>query len=210
MKKNLRFLSYQTLLAFTLVTVSQSINAFENIPPRLYFEIGLETGGDTLANEGGYSGSEISAGGGYSIAAGALLDLQGEKMDGDLLISLGFLGDDSDVADFSTTQLNLIYLFSNDNSPHRFGVGTALHINPSLKLDPDLDENCTIFCFNSSFPGGTTDFDNAVGLTLQYEYKYFELGGRDLTWGFRYTAIEYKSNVDDVDASSFGLYLNIF
>ena len=196
-----------------LAAFAPTASAVDIVAIHPYLEFGLELGGDKLAEEpGGYGTVTIGAGAGFNLAGGALFDLQGENLDGDFLVSAGYLDSNGDEADFSATRLDLIYFFSNAGSLHRFGVGTTFHFNPRLEIDPDSGSGCIIYCFDSSFPVGTTDFDDAVGLSLRYEINFFpdwhEGGGATL--GFRYTMIEYESDVKDVDASGLGIYLNVF
>lgn len=213
MKHKFRALSACSLFTAMLVAFSPLARGFEVASVHPYFEFGVEFGGDQLAEEGGgYGPVETNAGGGLNFTAGVLLDLQGDHLDGDLLISLGYLDNDGDEVDLSANRLELIYFFTAERSPHRFGVGPTLHFNARLELDPDPVDDCFLGCFESSFPDGTTEFDDAVGLTIRYEYNIFPQysDGGGVTLGLRYTAIEYKSKVDDVDASGIGIYINIF
>ena len=213
MKKYLRGTSLGRLFAAMSVAVSPAAHALEVASIHPYFEFGLEFGGDELAEEGGgYGPVETNAGGGLNFTAGALLDLRGENLDGDLLIALGYLDNSGDEVDLSANRLELIYFFTGERSLHRFGIGPSYHFNTRLKLDPEPVVDCFLNCFDSSFPRGTTEFDDALGLTIRYEYNLFphHADGGGITLGVRYTAIEYESSVDDVDASGLGIYVNIF
>ena len=213
MKHILRGFFFGAALTAVLAVVSPHADALEVTAVHPYFEFGLEFGGDELAEEGGgYGPVKTNAGGGLDFTAGALLNLRGENRTGDLLIALGYLDNSGDEVDLSANRLEVIYFFTGDRSPHRFGIGPTIHFNTRLKLDPDPVDNCIVNCFDSSFPEGTTKFDDAVGLTIRYEFNLFPQydDGGGVTLGVRYTAIEYESRVDDVDASGLGIYINIF
>lgn len=213
MKNIFRAVTFRVLSVAMSVAVTPAANALEVTAIHPYFEFGLEFGGDKLAEEGGgYGPVKTNAGGGLNFSAGALLNLQGEILNGDLLIALGYLDNDGDEVDLSANRLDLVYLFNGDRSPHRLGIGPTFHFNSRLELDPDPVENCVFNCFDSSFPRGTTKFDDAIGLTFRYEYNLFPQynDGGGVTLGVRCTLIEYESKVDNVDASGLGIYINIF
>lgn len=175
-------------------------HAFEIADSRFFFETGFEIGGDELVDEDGFGFNTIRANAGLNLAVGALFDLEGESLDGELLISAGYLSEDGD-SEFSVSRVNLVYLLAKPNSRHRIGAGITLHIDP--EVDVDETPSCTLFfCQESDFPPGKTRFDDAAGLILRYEYVL----GDFLRYGFSYTLIEYQSDVKDVDGNGFGLY----
>ncbi len=75
---------------------------------------------------------------------------------------------------------------------HRFGIGASYHIGPTYKDDIVGLAPLKI------------DFDDALGLILQYSYAVssgFQIGAR-------FTQMDYEANGASLDASSFGIILS--
>lgn len=169
-----------TVILFTLVSTAQA---------RSYFEVGIESGGETLIESDDYF---LSAGGGFKFALG----IQNEVGDyGDSLsLALGYLGDSLDAengsAEINALTFDAIYSIPIGN--HRFGAGASYHIGPTYEEDL------------VGFSPVKIDFDDALGLVLQYGYKYSN--------GFqivvRLTNMDYEVGALSLDASSLGIFLS--
>ena len=86
----------------------------------------------------------------------------------------------------------LTIIGSFNNNGHLFGAGFTYELNPKLDIDlPDLR--------------GTADFENALGLVLEYENNYKTWG-----WGVRYTHIEYDYDTtgETFDGNNIGAFIN--
>ena len=161
----------------------------------MYFELGLESGGDTII--GSTIGENISAGSGVKFAGGIQNQI---GVNGELLsLSLGYLFDNINAfngsAEISTLTFDAIYSFQRDR--HRFGVGGSYHIGPTYE--------------DNIFPAWKINFDDSLGLILQYSYSMYN----GLQIGARLTNMDYKvrsSNAVPVgltlDAGSFGIFLS--
>ncbi len=171
-----------TIILLTLVSTAQA---------EFYMEVGIESGGGAIVvpNPGG-----INAGSGFKLALGTqnVVGENGER----LTIALGYMFADSgdgvlfsEVSsyDFSTMTLDAIYTIGND--PHRFGIGGTYHIGPS---------------YSDNVLPSTLDFDDALGLILQYTYTHND----GLQIGARLTSMDYEVSGSSVDASSFGIFLS--
>lgn len=162
----------------------------------VYLEFSIEGGGDTLISAEGdhdYYGSyehDLNAGGGGKLAIG-YHDIFGENNDRSLMLSLGYLSDSIDArdgdADLDTVTLDAIYGFHFGS--HRLGVGASYHIGPEYKDDLD------------GFPPFSVEFDNALGVIIQYTYAYTPA----FQFGLRLTEMDYEVGNVTLDASSVGL-----
>jgi hypothetical protein len=201
---NISELSWRIFLLGVLAAVSLTSRAADDSGIKLFLGAGIELGGDSLVEEaGGYGSYDINANSGVGFSAGALIDLEGETFDGELLISVGRLENSGD-SEFSVDHLDLIYLFTSPDSPHILGAGLVYHASP--KFDLEDDPGCKFFdCAGSDFPEGTTKFDDAIGLTLRYEIELVEY----LRAGISYTLIEYESDVKNVNGDSLGLFFYV-
>lgn len=156
----------------------------------LYMEVGFQGGGDTLISMN--SGEGLYTGGGFKFAIGVQnkVGKNGET----LSFSLGNLSEEIDssngTAEISTLSLDAIYSYRVIN--HRFGFGASYHI------DPTYSNNI------GGIPPSKIDFDDALGLILQYSYvrnSRFQI----IT---RYTVMNYEASGISLDASSFGIFLS--
>lgn len=78
---------------------------------------------------------------------------------------------------------------------HHFGGGITYHMNPEFTADRKSSEVGDAKL--------TTEFDDAIGATLEYKYQYSKRG----SFLVKYTSIEYKvsSNGTTFDGSGFGV-----
>jgi len=156
----------------------------------LYLELGYEGGGDTLIST--TAGDNINVGGGINYVIG----IQNEVGENGKSVSLalGYMIQSMDAfngtAEISTLTFDAIY--SIPVGVHRFGIGASYHIGPTYK-----DEIAGLSPLK-------IDFDNALGLVLQYSYAYsprFQIG-------VRITEMDYEVNGISLDASSFGVFIS--
>ena len=165
-----------------------------NAYSELYYEFALEGGGDPIVET---NLGDVNAGAGIKLAVG-IQNIVGENGE-NLSISLGSMFDeisaDNGRAKFNTVTMDAIY--SMQVEPHRFGIGASYHIGPAYR--------------DNLFPSWRIDFEDALGLILQYSYKF----SSGLQLGARLTNMEYKvssSNIvvvgSTIDASSFGIFLS--
>jgi hypothetical protein len=161
-----------------------------NLQAEIYFELDLEGGGDTLI--GTTSGQDINVGGGVKFAAGVVNQVgdNGES----LSLSLGYMFDNIDAingtAEIDTLTFDAIYSIQRDR--HRFGIGASYHMGPTYEDD--------IFGFSPL----KFEFDDALGLILQYGYAAFP----GFYIGARFTEMDYEVSGLSLDASSFGIFLS--
>lgn len=199
-----------TLLPFNQKIIYQSSKLFATILTILlalssgpvkagfYFELGAEDGGDTLASASGsndYWGDyerDLDIGGGGKLAIG-IHNILGENKDRSLSFALGYLSDSIDAsngdADYDTVTFDAIYGFHFE--AHRFGLGASYHIGPEFK--GKFDDQ----------PRITAEFDDALGLVMQYSYAISPV----FHVGLRYTEMDYEINNVELDASSFGIFM---
>jgi len=172
------------IVSVILLTLASSAQA------KVYFELGVEGGGDNLIST--TTGAGIRAGGGLKIALGVQKKV-GENGKS-LSLSLGYLFDEfvasNGIAEISTRTLDAIYSINRGN--HRFGIGASYHMGPTYKDDI------------AGFSPLKIEFDDALGLILQYSY----VGSLGLQGGFRFTQMDYEVNGISLDAGSFGIFLS--
>lgn len=163
----------------------------------IYLEIGLEGGGETFvtatrSNDDFSFDQDLNIGGGVKIAAG-IHKIVGENDGGSVSLALGYLWDSIDAdngdADFSTITLDAIYNLRLNR--HRLGIGASYHIGPEYQDDLD------------GFAKTNIDFDDSLGLILQYSYEITP----GFYLGLRHTEMDYEVHGNSVDASSIGLFL---
>ena len=170
-----------TAILLTLASVARA---------ELYMEFGFQGGGDTLISTN--SGEGLYTGGGFKFAIGVQnkVGKNGET----LSLSLGYLSEEIDTsngtAEISTLNLDAIYSYRIFN--HRFGFGASYHI------DPTYSNNIV------GLPPFKIEFDDALGLILQYSYV---LNSR-FQISTRYTLMDYEASGLSLDASSFGIFLS--
>ncbi len=161
-----------------------------NLYAEIYMELGFEGGGDRLI--GTTSGYDLNVGGGVKFAGG--VQNQVGENGSTLSLLLGYIFDDIDAingtAEINTITFEAVYSIQRDH--HRFGIGASYHIGPTY------EENIV------GFPPLKIDFDDALGIILQYSYALspgFQIGAR-------LTEMDYEANSFSLDASSFGLFLS--
>ena len=155
----------------------------------LYVELGLEGGGDELVLTD--SGETLNAGGGFKLGIQNHLNETGTTS---MRLVLGYLFDTLDAsngsADIDSVTFDALLLL--DSGPHRLGFGPTLHLAPRYKDNVD------------GFAPLDIEFDDAVGITVQYGYRFspgFEIG-------LRLTDIDNENASTRLDAGSFGVYLS--
>jgi len=195
----------------------RAVSAADDSAISFYADVGLEDGGDTLSEvrrEGPFGGNyDTAAGGGWRLSLGAVIDLQNPSLNGDLIASVGFIGyDDSGsngTSEFDVTSLELLYRFDMPEGPHRFGVGLVYHLDPTFDFDESGSCSGDPGCIDAEL--ASTEFDDALGLSLRYEYLVLASGGKSgLSLGARYSKVEYESDDFDADASGLGIFVAFF
>ena len=203
-----------TLSLLILFTTIAKATEESSIYP--YFDGGFEDGGDTLSSIrriGPFGGTyKIKAGGGLRFSLGAMIDMSHQNFNGDMLVTLGFIGDDDSgsngTAEFDVSTINLVYRFHMPETPHQFGVGLTYHLNPLFEFDESRSCATGNSCISTSLTPGEIEFDDALGSSLRYEYIMSLAGKRSgISLGARYTMINYKSSEFDADASGLGLFI---
>ncbi len=172
-----------------IIFVAVSMLFLSSAQAELYFEVGYDGGGDTIAET--TTGDTISAGSGLKFAAGVQLPLA----DGGSAIRVagGYLFDsiDANNGDAETSTITIDALYILNSGPHSLGVGGTMHMGPE-------------YTENSAFYSGTIEFDDAVGFLLQYGYHLssgFEIGAR-------YSNLTYKVGSAELDAGGIGFFLS--
>jgi hypothetical protein len=165
-----------------------SVFMFGSAYAELYYELGFEAGGDELAST--TAGESISAGGGFKFAIGIQNRINETAS---YRLVAGYLFDDLDAVDGSAESSALTFdaLYMRHIGAHSFGIGGTMHLSPE-------------YSENSVFGRLDLEFDNAVGLLLQYGYHF----SPSLEVGVRLSDLTYKVNNVELDAGSFGLYLS--
>ena len=162
----------------------------------LYFEFGIEGGGDTFvtakSTDDDFSlEQDLNIGGGFKFAAGYNKNF-GEDTTSSISLSLGYLWDSIDAdngdADFATFTLDAIYNIHLNK--HHIGIGATYHIGPEYQDDID------------GFSKTDIEFDDATGLILQYRFEITPW----FYFGLRRTEIDYEIGDVTVDASGNGLF----
>lgn len=156
----------------------------------LYLGLGIELGGDTIAES---SDEEVNFGSGINYTIGYESELNSNDR---LRITIGSLTDDisgydyfsGDIVTFETsaTVIELTYLTPSNNNTIGFGV--SLHQSSKLKI-------------SSSSTSFTDKIDDSVGFFALYEFNL----GQGLDVGIRYTLRDYKIYNATYKANSFGL-----
>jgi len=170
-----------TAILLTLASTAQA---------ELYYELDIENGGDTLIAT--TSGQEINAGSGLKFALGVQNEV-GENGKS-LSLSLGYMFQNLDAsngtAEINTLTLDAIYSIRKNS--HRFGIGAIYHVGPTY------EDNI------AGFSPLKIEFDDALGLILQYAYTL----NNGIQIGARFTDMDYKVNGLSLDASSVGLFIS--
>lgn len=178
---------YNKIKTLLVCTIALSFNA----QAELYYEIALESGGDTIATT--TRNNDLNTGGGVKFAIGYESSPNDEHS---FRASIGRMRDSIDAihgsAELTTTVIDLVSFFNTDI--YHFGAGVTGHLSPSYEVE------VYGFFYNSLV---TVDFDTAIGFLAVYEVDVSE----NTRIGARYSVLEYKLNNTTFDAGSFGLYL---
>lgn len=182
--------------ALTL-SLSLSSTAHAEIEPIL--TIGYEAGGDDLVTT---TVTDLSAGGGITLGAGASLSQPGSSMS--YRVVLHYLFDKveftSPDGEASVDALPLELGVFNSWERHEVGAGLSHHFSPSYEISS-----------SNGFLNSSVDFNDATGLFLQYNYIFSQAETATYTTdtyiGFKLTAIDYEIGNSSFDAGSFGIYL---
>ncbi|MFT3929493.1 MAG: outer membrane beta-barrel protein [Spongiibacteraceae bacterium] len=195
MKKILMVIS---LLAIVLDATADTYAIGDGLGGRFMLTGGFTAGGDKVATiefEDGDT-ADVRAGGEFLLGAG--VDYRFSP-NWELQLTLNYQVDrekaDNGDASFHRMPIDLLGFYS--QGPHRFGGGLTYHMNSEFETDfDDFDENSSV------------DFDDALGLVLEYDYFVSEA----LSLGVRYTDIEYKvtGSSQKIDGSYVGLMMNIY
>lgn len=154
---------------------------------------GFSFGGETLIDNIRFSdgsSDDVKTGEGFWLDFGFRADLQAWALKSTIGYKSG--GVFASNGDASFTRVPLTMIASLDNNGHLFGAGFTYELNPTLDID---------------LPGlyGTADFENALGLVLEYENNH-----TTWAWGVRYTHIDYDYEVtgETFDGNNVGLFFN--
>lgn len=154
---------------------------------------GLSFGGETLVDDiRFYDGSsdEVKTGEGLWIDFGFRASFEGWALKNTIGYKSGGVFASNGDATFSRMPLTVVA--SLDNNGHLFGAGFTYELNPELELD---------------LPGlyGTAEFENALGLVLEYENNH-----DNWAWGVRYTHIDYDYDPtgETFDGNNIGAFFN--
>ncbi|MCW8856673.1 MAG: hypothetical protein OQJ95_04865 [Kangiella sp.] len=154
---------------------------------------GISFGGETLVDNIRFSdgsSDEVKTGEGFWLDFGFRAHFQDWALKSTLGYKSGGVFASNGDATFSRLPLTMIA--SLDNNGHLFGAGFTYELNPELELD---------------LPGlyGTAEFENALGLVLEYENNYDTWG-----WGVRYTHIDYDYDAtsETFDGNNIGAFFN--
>lgn len=154
---------------------------------------GLSFGGETLVDDIRFtdgSSDEVKTGEGFWLDFGFRADFEEWALKSTIGYKSGGVFASNGDATFSRMPLTIIG--SINNNGHLFGAGFTYELNPELELD---------------LPGlyGTAEFENALGLVLEYENNY------DVwAWGVRYTHIDYDYDPtgETFDGNNIGFFFN--
>jgi hypothetical protein len=172
------------IVSVILLTLTSTAQA------ELYLELNYEGGGDTLIST--TSGGDVNAGGGINYVIGVQNKI-GENGKS-LSLALGYMIQSMDASNGSAeiTTLTFDAIYSIAVNVHRFGIGASYHMGPTYK------DNI------AGFSPLKIEFDDALGLILQYSYTMSER----FQIGARLTNMNYEVNGLSLDADSFGLFLS--
>lgn len=156
----------------------------------IYYDIGVELGGETLRET--TADDEVNAGGGLRFTLGYETSKREETS---YRFSFSLLDDEivalDGEASISTTVLEGSVV-KNHGKDH-FGGGLTLHMSPEYNENTD---------FGGSFK---IDFDDAVGFFLFYEHAFSASANARI--GGRITSLDYEVNGFTLDAGGVGIYI---
>jgi len=154
---------------------------------------GFSFGGETLIDNIRFwdgSSEDVKTGEGFWLDFGFRADFEEWALKSTIGYKSGGVFASNGDATFSRMPLTIIG--SINNNGHLFGAGFTYELNPKLDIDlPDLR--------------GTADFENALGLVLEYENNH------DIwAWGVRYTHIDYDYDIagQTFDGNNVGFFFN--
>lgn len=180
---------FRVLLAVILIGVATPSSA------RLFGQLGLHIGGDTIA------GATIVGGGSDEVKAGQLLSgalgLEGYLTESILMkasigLKMDFISASNGDITFIRVPAELLAFYVGESIS--LGVGVTQHLGPTLEGD-------------GVAAAVNADFDDATGFIVQLDYPLNEKG----YLAFRYTSINYNvvgSSVD-IDGSSIGIIIGV-
>lgn len=177
-----RFLFFTLLLTF----------CFNPAHAELYYEVGLEGGGDDeLAST--TADDSIAPGGGIKFAIGIQNPIN-DDASAAIRLSVGYLFDSIDAndgeADIDTLTFDALYIIN--SGVHSFGIGGTMHMSPEYSERTDSSGSFNI------------EFDDAVGVVLQYGY-HLDIGMEIVA---RFTQMDYEVGSASIDAGSFGVFIS--
>jgi hypothetical protein len=146
---------------------------------RPFLKAGLDFGGNTVVDVVFTDGSRdsIRANEGFYFGGGASIINAANTIEVELSVAYkmaAVTGDNGDV-DFGRIPLEALVFYRLEKL--RLGGGLTYHV------DPKLDGSGVLSSVN-------VDFDNALGLVLQGDYRF----GEHFTLGLRYTGIKYEAS----------------
>jgi hypothetical protein len=164
------------VLALAAAAASSGIHAAEVKP---FLKAGIDLGGDRIVDVGFTDGSRdsIKANEGFYFGGGASIVNDAGTIEVELSLSYktaAVTGDNGDV-DFGRFPLEALVFYRLEK--FRLGGGLTYHV------DPKLDGSGILSSVN-------LDFDNALGLVVQGDYRF----GEHVTLGLRYTSIKYEAS----------------
>lgn len=191
-----KVLTAASLLAIALSAAADTNPTNHNLGAHFMLTGGLTHGGDKIATIEYEDGddADIRAGGLFLLGLGVDYRFTPSW---ELQLTLNYQFDRANAengdASFHRMPIDLLGFYR--QGAHRFGGGLTYHMSPEFEADFDsLDDNISV------------DFDDALGLVLEYDYFFND----SLSVGVRYTTIEYEISdySEEVDGSYFGLMLN--
>ena len=194
----MRLRKKQTPLAMTLCS-SLLLLASTNSEARdlqWVLQMGVDVGGDKIADVYFDDGSNqtINAGGLIQFGGGVLIDTLSASSVYQTQLTINWKFDSAQASNGDVSwdryPLEVIQFYNTDLI--RIGAGLSYHLSPAVST--------------SGFASGNDiDFDNALGLVLEVDYKFGEKG----YFGGRLTSIEYQESTTGttIDGSSIGLTL---
>jgi len=189
----------KSLISIPTVAVMLILSSAVNAQVDPMITGGIEAGGENLVTT---TTEDMSAGGGIILGAGASFSQPGSALS--YRVMLNYLFDSveftSPSGKASVNALPLELGVFNTWSKHEVGGGLSYHINPTYEISS-----------GSSFINNKINFDNAVGLFMQYNYIFSrtetETSYSHTYVGAKLTAIDYEVGKSSIDAGSFGIYI---
>lgn len=162
---------------------------------------GLTFGGDEIAEIEYEDGSDASIDAGGLVYFGGDIRYRSPDIPLDVQFNLGYHTDSSNAENGDTSFDRIVVEaipFYRIDENHRIGAGISYHLSPEFEIDFDGMSD-------------TVDFDNALGLVLEYGYNFDSIDG---TLALRYNLIDYEpssingtdiQDAEDIDGSHVGI-----